>query len=192
MKAKFPITDDDMQVLLHKYPFLRFHRLYVRKVDNLYHGKSKNIANNYWKIWDGTGWEKLWKQYLHHKFEEYDTWTKTEQKAFHFEQVKEKFGELRIYNNHETDTEQIAEWLSGFTCSKCGKQTVVDGKYRIWRTHGWIENYCEDCAKEVCEDHDDYTMKECPEFSYRRYSTDGDYTVTFKPTEDGQWLEKEL
>jgi len=63
----------------------------------------------------------------------------------HFEQIKEKFGQLRIYMNHYDDYVQgilsLAEDISARTCESCGKE----GKMR---KGGWIRCLCDDCEKE--------------------------------------------
>ena len=74
-------------------------------------------------------------------------------KRFYFTEIKEKYGTLRIYTSF-TDTEENleskTEMLSGWTCMKCGKQPKDSrGRHIIWRSCGWIGNYCKDCAKEI-------------------------------------------
>lgn len=200
-KAKFPISDIEMQVLLKKYPFLRYRHVWSGKQS--FHGKSQNLETNHYKCLDGTGWEELWKKkYLPRLFKEYETWSKTEKKNFMFLDVKEKFGELRIYTTHSTNLEFIAETLSGWTCEFCGKTPREDGKRVIWTTSGWITNLCEDCARKQIKANFDTTkidvekmlaeMKNVQEkpFGYTRYSKDTQTTVLYKETEDG-WLEKD-
>ena len=57
-KAKYPIKDEELLVLMKKYPFLRYHNY---KGQQMFHGKSKNLEVNYYNYWDGNGWEDLWK-----------------------------------------------------------------------------------------------------------------------------------
>lgn len=200
-KCKFPISDNEMQVLLKKYPFLRYRNAWTGK--QVFHGKSQNLETNYYKYWDGSGWEELWKKkYLPRLFKEYDTWSKADKKNFMFLDVKEKFGELRIYTNHSTNLEFIAESLSGWTCEFCGKTPRENGKRVIWTTSGWIMNLCEDCARKHIEANFDTKkidvekmltkMKNVQEkpFGYTRYSKDTQTTVLYKETNDG-WLEKD-
>ena len=62
--------------------------------------------------------------------------------TFYFLQVKEKYGEMCLYNNGST--EEVLEiinkyeYLSQFVCDVCGKPADI-------MTHGWIENVCLDC-----------------------------------------------
>ena len=200
-KAKFPISDVEMQALLKKYPFLRFRNVWSG--EQIYHGKSQNLATNYYKYWDGSGWEELWKKkYLPRLFKEYDSWSKADKKSFVIIDTKEKFGELRIYTNHSTDLEYIAERISGWTCEFCGKEPREDGKRVIWTTSGWITNLCEDCARKQIEANFDtnkidvekmlFEMKDVKDkpFGYIRHAKDKTVTVLYKETDDG-WLEKE-
>ena len=54
--TKYPITDENMLDLLRKYPFLKIRKLYGDG-SNEYLTDEENIENNYYKIWDGSGWE---------------------------------------------------------------------------------------------------------------------------------------
>lgn len=63
---------------------------------------------------------------------------------FRFLQVKEKFGQLRAYNNGATeevhDIISKYEFLSEQVCCVCGKPAVA-------MTHGWICPFCEEHIK---------------------------------------------
>ena len=200
-KPKYSISDTEMQALLKKYPFLRYRNVWTDK--QLYHGKSQNIEHNYYKYWDNSGWEELWKmKYLPRLFKLYDTWDNAKKKAFRFHEVKEKYGTLRIYTSFDTGLEFVTETLSGWTCEFCGKTPREDGKRVIWTTSGWITNLCEDCVRKQIEANFDVKkidiekklaeMKNVQEkpFGYTRYSKDILTTVLYKETEDG-WLEKD-
>ena len=68
---RYPISDKDMLELLNKYPFLRYRDAVTDKP--IYYEKSKDLEYNYYKYWDGNGWEYLWKyKYLPRLFKEYD------------------------------------------------------------------------------------------------------------------------
>lgn len=58
-------------------------------------------------------------------------------------QIKEKFGELRIYlgpaPNWLLDMCEIIERLSSYTCEECGRP----GQKRTY--NGWVKTICEDC-----------------------------------------------
>lgn len=196
-EAKIPISDDEMRVLLQKYPFLVIENFYDR--EPVYKSEEEKISKNWYKEFDGYGWEELWKRYLKHLFEWYDQQSEDIKKSFHFSDVKEKFGELRIYTvgGHSDHLEWIAEWLSSVTCQFCGKVTKDEEDprwFKIWRTGGWITNMCEECAKKyqkemVERDQLDSLMVKVRTFGYRQYGKDG---VRFAKYEDdgNGWLKK--
>ena len=199
--AKYPISDKDMQELLHKYPFLRYRNVWTGR--QIYHGKSQNLADNYYKYWDGSGWENLWKnKYLPRLFAAYDKMSKADKKHVSFTQVKEKFGSLRIYmNGGPVDLQTIAEWISEYTCEYCGKEPrTAEGHRVIWTTQdGWITHMCEDCARQellangVPEDKIEEELEAMKDvrddgFAFKRYG-DKIVLVKFKETPDG-WLER--
>lgn len=63
-----------------------------------------------------------------------------------FDQVKEKFGSLRIYYTGGDDKVQsmvdFAERLSQFICEDCGKFDYSIGR----TTRGWIRSLCKECV----------------------------------------------
>ncbi len=198
---KYPISDEAMLDLLNKYPFLKFRKSYGSR-EPAYETDAEDIENNYYKYWDGNGWEDLWKnRYLPRLFKLYDSWDDETKARFEFMDVKEKYGELRIYTSVSTGDDSlngIAETLSSWICYDCGKEPrTADGKRVIWTTGGWITNLCEECAKKALghrvrtseEDCLDSmrTVQEKP-FGYTRFSREGDLKVIYKETEDG-WLE---
>ena len=64
---------------------------------------------------------------------------------FRIEQIKEKFGELRLYcNGNEEIWKLIDKYteLSRTVCIHCGKPATV-------ATTGWFSFYCDDCAKKL-------------------------------------------
>lgn len=69
--------------------------------------------------------------------------------TFYFTQVKEKYGELCLYNNGATeevlDIISKYEYLSQFVCDRCGKPAD-------YQTRGWIENICKKCYKAQYKD----------------------------------------
>ena len=205
--AKYPIDDKKMEELLEKYPFLKHRHFWKLEPDEVYGTLEENLEHNYYKYWDGTGWEDIWKnRYLPRLFKEYDSWDDDTKKKFYFSQVKEKFGTLRIYTSFSSDNdlETIAEWFSEYTCAKCGKEPrTEDGKRVIWTTRGWIMNLCEDCARKYIENgyedlaDEDATVnetlkairhvKEKP-FGYIRSGKPRSKTVLFRETDDN-WME---
>ncbi len=151
---KYPIGDEDMLDLLTRYPFLK--HLNDWGSAPAYKTDAENIAHNFYKIWDGHGWEDLWKnRYLPRLFKMYDSWDEEKQKEFQFVEVKEKFGELRIYTTVSTGEDSlnmIAGSLSSWICADCGKEPRdEEGRRVIWTTGGWITNLCEECAKKALE-----------------------------------------
>lgn len=148
---KISISDEEMKILLEKYPFLNFKTWWSYKPEFTQRNISERIANNYYKYWDNTGWENLWKNlYLTRLFKLYDSWDKETRSQFYFTQVKEKFGKLRIYTTFHTheNLEHIAELLSGWTCQQCGKISKDEsGRKAIWTTQYYISHLCKDCAK---------------------------------------------
>jgi hypothetical protein len=64
--------------------------------------------------------------------------------SYRIMQIKEKYGTLRWYDCNSThDVHRIIdkyEYVSARTCIVCGRPA-------IGMTNGWIEPYCEDCAK---------------------------------------------
>lgn len=203
--TKYPITDENMLDLLRRYPFLKIRKIHGDGSDE-YLTDEENIENNYYKIWDGSGWENLWKnRYLIRLFKLYDSWDNEKKQQFNFTDIKEKFGSLRIYTSVHTDDrlENIAENISEYTCAECGKEPrTEDGKRVIWTTGGWITNLCKDCVRkyvlknaegelseEIIEQYVD-NMKNVQEkpFGYKQYGQDSVKEVIYKETPDG-WLE---
>jgi len=152
-QPKFPISDQDMQVLLQKYPFLRYRSIMTGK--QCYQGKSKNINYNLYKAFDGHGWENLWKnKYLPRLFAEYDCMSNLQKKLFFIRDAKSKFGTLRIDQSFKLSyaDEFIAEFISGYTCEVCGQEPRDSAGHRqIWTTKGWVRHLCKDCAKKYLE-----------------------------------------
>lgn len=95
---------------------------------------------------------------------------------FHFVEVKEKFGELRIYTDNSTPRIDriIDEWsfLSGFVCEECGNPNV-----RIMT--GWVTPICYKCwAKHNSHDYERFInstkqVMRKPVLEITRYSTSG-------------------
>lgn len=88
------------------------------------------------------GWTRLFLLYCKHMRKElviYDYLDK-----FRFSQIKEKYGDMRLYNNGVprdskcSDLECIYSHLSTYVCQECGKPA----KYT---SMGWVEQLCRDC-----------------------------------------------
>ena len=71
------------------------------------------------------------------------TWPEEEYDDFRILEIKEKYGALRMYVNHETpklhDIINKYSQLSARTCIDCGKPAR-------WRSQGWILPFCDECA----------------------------------------------
>ena len=84
-------------------------------------------------------------------------------KNYRIEQIKEKFGGLRWYDEHFND--EVAsivkkyEYISERTCSVCGRPA----KYL---TRGWIEPYCEKCVPEKQKDSAQRYLSDIPFYGY--------------------------
>lgn len=197
--AKFKMPDGDMLELLRKYPFLKYRKMYGDG-GFAYDTDKENLANNWYKAWDGTGWENLWKnRYLPRLFALYDGWDEERRNGFHFLDVKSKMGRMTIYTSVSTgedSLEGIAAMVSEWTCEGCGKEPRdTEGRRVIWSTNGWIANYCEDCLKKFGRLPENYTeadvdalkqVRTSP-FAYVRFAHPHNLRIVFKETDDG-WL----
>lgn len=189
-EAKYPITDEKMKELLEKYPFLVYRNVFS---DEKCFDEKKDLEINYYKEWDGYGWEGIWKKYLEKLFELYDNkWSEETKKYFQFIEVKEKYGQLRIYisfTDTEENLESKAEMLSEWTCIKCGKQPRDSrGRHIIWR--GWVGNYCKDCAKkENKENYKSWKQVKKDLFGIHSFSKEKERFIFFDDDGNG-WLKK--
>lgn len=96
---------------------------------------SKRESCMYFGVTCGDGWFDILRQ-MCEKLEEAKI-------DLEFEQIKEKFGILRVYTDPEPEplADDIIMWatnLSCKTCEECGK------KGRL-RTGGWLKMRCADC-----------------------------------------------
>ena len=87
---------------------------------------------------------------------------------FQWEQVKEKYGTLRLYSNGAPeavlDLESKYEYISGFFCISCGRMNspVLTG--------GWVEPLCEDCYNKRIAKQRQWHEKNCKgTFTYTPY-----------------------
>ena len=189
-EAKYPIADEKMKELLEKYPFLVYRNVFSNEKC---FDEKKDLEINYYKEWDGYGWEGIWKKYLEKLFELYDNkWSEETKKYFQFLEIKEKYGQLRIYTSFtdtEEDLESKAEMLSEWTCMKCGKQPRDSrGRHIIWR--GWAGNYCKDCAKkENKENYKSWKQVKKDLFEIHSFSKEKERFIFFDDDGNG-WLKK--
>lgn len=86
---------------------------------------------------------------------------------YHIYQVKEKYGQLRWYDNSpkEWDNHMHAwEYISEHTCRKCGKFPVP------MRDDGWISPWCDDCFGYWRKT--PFTEGEKEKYTHREFGTD--------------------
>lgn len=93
------------------------------------------------------GWVRLFLLYCKHMRKELILHKYLDK--FRFSQIKEKYGDMRLYNNGVPrdskclDLEYIYSHLSTYVCQQCGKPA----KYT---TMGWVEQLCRDCFSKAC------------------------------------------
>lgn len=166
--------------------------------------ESEYLEYDWYKAWDGTGWEKLWKVYFMPKlFEAYNSWDEEKKNNFHIIDTKSKFGSLRIYTSFALpdDLEFILEWMSEFICEHCGKESIDEhGRQYIYQTSGWISNLCEDCLRSFYRDNIDLMKEDEVDkwiagmkrygdtFGYKRWIGNGFILKRYKYNKDHTWL----
>ena len=87
---------------------------------------------------------------------------------FQWEQVKEKYGTLRLYSNGAPkavlDLETKYDYISGFFCISCGRMNSP------MLTGGWVEPLCEDCYNKRIARQKRWHEKNCKgTFTYTPY-----------------------
>jgi len=139
-------TEEENKKLCEKYPFLAWYG------DPLYMGYSEEGEPNYKFTWEDEvpeGWRKAFCPQMWDELKEILAKADYIDK-FRFVQIKEKWGQLRLYYNGvpEEIYDEIEAWeakyekLSEKTCIHCGKPAE-------YMSIGWISPWCEDCAKEI-------------------------------------------
>lgn len=87
----------------------------------------------------------------------FDKMPKEVQDKFYISELKEKYGDMRLYIGIPDGFEKISEYtymvehLSRYTCLRCGKITTSSDNKKLltWRTRGyWISYDCKKCARE--------------------------------------------
>ena len=142
---KFPLNY--MSAIFHpikffkclKYPFLKEYHKWTGKFMGYAYTEDEDIPFGWYKafgkdlIKDIAKAGKASRKRLHKHL----SW----RKMITWEQIKEKYGTLRLYASATEEIEHVLEkyeLLSQFYCINCGKPST-------YRTKGWIEFYCEDC-----------------------------------------------
>ncbi|HEN8800255.1 TPA: hypothetical protein U8251_002854 [Pseudomonas putida] len=127
------MNDDLERSLLHKYPAI--------------FGEDPAQPNlpTRWGVECGDGWYNLLEN-LCHDIQAYINTEHVQQVTFI--QVKEKFGELRIYytlvDNYVDDLVKETARKSKLTCEYCGEP----GKHQQ-TSSGWVKTVCSDCLTVV-------------------------------------------
>jgi hypothetical protein len=119
--------------LYEKYP-----KIFAQK------NQSMKVTAMCWGMECGDGWywliDNLCKQL------QWDI-DKNGQEQLEAVQVKEKYGSLRFYTDHSSDTQEamitLAEALSNEICETCGSTA------NIIQTEGWIKTLCTDCYEQT-------------------------------------------
>ena len=194
--VRYPIADLDMYNLLRKYPFLKKDFLLKDNPSDYYGIDKEDVKVNWYKAWDGTGWERLWKIYFMPRlFKLYDTWDDEQKKNFRIMDTKSKYGRLRLDCSCRLpdDMEWILEWMSEYICERCGAELRDEkGRQYIYTTTGWISNLCLDCLKsDIEEGTDPEKLKHYAySFGYQKYINNGVITVKFRYNSEHDWLDK--
>lgn len=138
---------------------------------------EKGNVLNHFEDW---GWRDIQLVLAEHIKPIYDNFSDEEKNEFTIQQVKEKYGTLRIYWNFSNEVidlwTQLAEYISSYTCIVCGKtlETVFynddDPKNPIkvfysYKSRGWICPYCKEHTDKDKEYDGTYAKDE---FSFRK------------------------
>lgn len=145
---------------------------------------AENYLNEYNAFGNG-GWGMLWRMLiadlnpLIHKYNLQDT--------FQFEEIKEKYGEIRVYHNaYNQEIDDLIDSyakISSNVCQWCGRPDSAISK------GGWVECQCRQCFdkywKNRNKEHPSYEElfntdpKDCKisdVYKYTRFSTEGNKT----------------
>ena len=130
------LTREDYQSLIDYFPFL-----YPR---NVWTDKPIEDYEYDWCLGVDElpeGWQRLFLLYCKHMRKELILHEFLDK--FRFSQIKEKYGEMRLYNNGVpkdsvcSDLEYIYMHLSTYVCQDCGKPAKYESR-------GWIAQECEE------------------------------------------------
>ena len=145
------------------------------------YGYTKDYLNNY-DAFDNGGWGMLWRMLiadlnpLIHKY--------NLQNEFQFEEIKEKYGEIRVYDN--CYIQEISDLINGYAvisgnvCQWCGRPDSAVSR------GGWVECQCRQCFEKYWEKHgkdhpsyeesfhaDPEDCKIAESYKYTRFSKEG-------------------
>jgi hypothetical protein len=137
MSGKNTLTIDERKQLIEKYPYLIPRTMYNGEVHPDY---DYNHIVGEWDL--PKGWFELFLQCCEDIYKPLEDAGCLD--SFRFLQVKEKFGQMRLYHcdasEEACDIISKYEFLSEQVCCVCGKHAVAT-------TRGWICPYCDEHIK---------------------------------------------
>lgn len=164
------LTDEQLN---ERFPFMVCHAISgeIPKDEN---GKILNHFSDW-------GWRDIQLVLAEHIKPIYDKFDDNAKKDFWLFDIKEKWGRLDTFwtvSNEAIDNwTTLAEYISSYTCIKCGKiEQQIDKHYWYYESKGWICPYCENCAKKLYEDR----MKDFGHELVSQNEWKDDYTYTGK------------
>lgn len=168
--------------LIKEYPFILPRNVWTDKI-------PKDYDYTYIDWGCAPGWDKAFgDMYLK---ELGDAVKKSKLKEFRILQIKEKFGEYRLYCNFATkeihDIINKYETISRRVCINCGALDVP------MLNTGWISPYCYDCFKKAEKKRETYRKKYVKDDLKSTVKTEDDYKKLYKeaiceePDEDGTY-----
>ena len=130
------LTKEENKILIEYFPFLQPRNVWTDKIPEDYdYDYILGVGDLPY------GWERLFLLYCKHLKVELDKFNFTDK--FRFSQIKEKYGDMRLYNNGYpkdskcSDLEAIYGLLSTYICQECGKPAKYESR-------GWIAQECAD------------------------------------------------
>lgn len=132
-------TVEENKALIEKYPILIPKHSFTGKVVDGYDYSYTCLDQM------PAGWAKAFGIPLFEDIQnEVNTWKKEARDDFYFTDIKEKFGELRIYTS--TMNDKLFEILEAY-CAISRNVCIVCGKLDVPMVNrGWISPYCRNCA----------------------------------------------
>lgn len=130
------LSKEENKLLVEYFPFLQPRNVWTDKIPEDYdYDYILGVGDLPY------GWERLFLLYAKHLKVELDKFNFTNK--FRFSQIKEKYGDMRLYNNGYPkdskclDLEYIYSHLSTYVCQECGKPAKYESR-------GWIAQECEE------------------------------------------------
>lgn len=158
------LTDDE---LCDRFPFM-----VVRDTSGRTIRDKDGKAINSFCSW---GWRDIQLALAEHILPIYKKLPDDEMDIFYLSGVKEKFGELRCYWSMSNDTVDLWTWLaqyiSLYTCIKCGKTEKTGKRYIYHQSRGWISPFCGSCAESRPDRSYDVRLMK-PKLTFERYILD--------------------